>query len=202
MAKISEYTNYGENVPSGGTTAKFQETGVIPVSGKYKDDGTMETRNVKMSDLVGGGGGDAESLAGRGLQASDGKLTVDTDDTLTIVEVGYLSETHYKVSVTNAVPPTTDASDGDVLTYKDSDGIVWAPAQGGGGTSGIVANADVSDWKHDGAVPSDYTNCGAASLVPEYTVTGTTARVEWKWKFAPNDSAGWSGTVQSGSFEL
>ena len=52
MAKISEYTNYSENVPSGGSTAKFKETGVIPVSGKYKDDGAMETRKVPLSEIT------------------------------------------------------------------------------------------------------------------------------------------------------
>ena len=52
MAKISEYTNYGENVPSGGSTAKFKETGVIPVSGKYTDNGAMETRNVPLSEVT------------------------------------------------------------------------------------------------------------------------------------------------------
>lgn len=35
------------------------------------------------------------------------------------------------------VPPTSGASDGDVLTYNTSDGIVWAPAQGGGGGGGL-----------------------------------------------------------------
>lgn len=52
MAKISEYRNYGENVPSGGSTAKFKETGVIPVSGKYTDNGDMETRNVPLSEVT------------------------------------------------------------------------------------------------------------------------------------------------------
>ena len=52
MAKISEYTNYSENVPSGGSAAKFKETGVIPVSGKYTETGNMETRNVPLSEVT------------------------------------------------------------------------------------------------------------------------------------------------------
>lgn len=129
MSKISDYGNY-ETGKSQSEVETFKETGVLPVSGKYTDNGTMTTKNVKLSDLVGGGGGDAESLAGQGLYANDGKLTVDTDDTLKIVDVGYSSETRYKVSVTNAVPtPGANHSDvGKILTVKNNDNtdeIVW-----------------------------------------------------------------------------
>lgn len=54
MAKISDYGNY----KTGKTDAeveKFDETGVIPVSGKYTANGKMETKNVLMSELLGGG---------------------------------------------------------------------------------------------------------------------------------------------------
>lgn len=55
MAKISVYDNY-ETGMSPTEVEKFKETGVLPVSGKYTDNGTMTTKNVKLSDLVGGGG--------------------------------------------------------------------------------------------------------------------------------------------------
>lgn len=129
MAKISEYGNYDTD-KSQAEVEKFQETGVLPVSGKYTDNGNMTTKNVKLSDLVGGGGGDAESLAGQGLYADDGKLTVVTDDTLRIVDAGYMTEPRYKVSVTNSVPtPGANHADvGKVLTVKNNDNtdeIVW-----------------------------------------------------------------------------
>lgn len=69
--------------------------------------------------------------------ASDGKVltaheTEDTDeDDNQIYDVEWKS--------IEGVPTTSGASDGDVLTYKDSDGIVWAPAQGGGG-GGLAYN--------------------------------------------------------------
>lgn len=58
---------------------------------------------------------------------------VNTDASLATVDVSVDNTTVRKLKVANPVPPTTNASDGNVLTYKDSDGIVWAPAQGGGG---------------------------------------------------------------------
>lgn len=56
MAKISAYDNYKTGKASA-EIGKFEETGVIPVSGKYTADGKMETKNVPMSELLGGGGG-------------------------------------------------------------------------------------------------------------------------------------------------
>ena len=56
MAKISAYGNY-KTEKTAAEIGKFEETGVIPVSGKYTADGKMETKNVPMSDLLGGGGG-------------------------------------------------------------------------------------------------------------------------------------------------
>lgn len=74
MSKISEYGNYDTD-KSQTEVAKFQETGVLPVSGKYTDNGNMTTKNVKLSDLVGGGSGLPEIGSN-----DDGKvLTVDTD---------------------------------------------------------------------------------------------------------------------------
>jgi len=188
MAKISEYDNY-ETDKSPSEVAKFQETGVLPVSGKYTDNGNITTKNVKLSELVGGGGGDAESLAGHGLYASNDKLTVDTDDTLKIVEVGYFDDDkRYKVSVTNAVPPTTNASDGDVLTYNDSDGIVWAPAQGGGG-GGLPDPSDLVG-KNTGS------GAGFASFVPYCTVTcdagnnvTSVGPIKWGYKWHSSSSS-------------
>lgn len=79
--------------------------------------------------------------------ASDGKVltaheTEDTDeDNNPIYDVEWKS--------IEGVPPTSGASDGDVLTYKDSDGIVWAPAQGGGGSDPF---SDLGEWD-DGKTP-------------------------------------------------
>lgn len=54
----------------------------------------------------------AAELAGNGLSAVEDKLVVD-----------------------KPIPSTSAANNGDVLTYS-SDSIVWAPVQGGGGSSG------------------------------------------------------------------
>jgi len=54
MAKISTYKNY----KTGKTPAEvemFDETGVIPVSGKYTKNGDMETKSIALSDLAGSG---------------------------------------------------------------------------------------------------------------------------------------------------
>lgn len=61
MAKISAYDNYKTGKESA-EIGKFEETGVIPVSGKYTADGKMETKNVPMSELLGGGGGGDDSV--------------------------------------------------------------------------------------------------------------------------------------------
>lgn len=78
MAKISEYGNYDTD-KSQAEVEKFQETGVLPVSGKYADNGNMTTKNVKLSDLVGGGGAPVPTPAGGDV----GKvLTVGDSDNL------------------------------------------------------------------------------------------------------------------------
>ena len=52
MAKISEYTPYHTNIPSGGTEAKFKATGKAPVSGKYTDGGNQETRSANLAEMM------------------------------------------------------------------------------------------------------------------------------------------------------
>ena len=52
MAKISEYTTYNTNIPSGGTEAKFKATGKAPVSGKYTAGGDQETRSATLADMM------------------------------------------------------------------------------------------------------------------------------------------------------
>lgn len=66
----------------------------------------------------------AESLAGPGLLETSGKLKLNTDNSLTIYEVGYHDD---RLSVAVPVPaPNNDHSDqGKVLTVDDSDQIVW-----------------------------------------------------------------------------
>ena len=120
MSKISEYTNYSENVPSGGTTAKFQETGVIPVSGKYKDDGTMETRNVKMSDLVGGGGG----------VPTPGADHADVGKVLTVKNVDNTDEIVWDAPQGGFPQPPSDYESKDYFLHinKTSGTIEWALA--------------------------------------------------------------------------
>ena len=82
---------------------------------------------------------------------------VNTDASLSTVDVSVDNTTVRKLKVANPVPPTTNASDGNVLTYKDSDGIVWAAPQGGGGSDPF---ADIGEWD-DGKTPptkvKDYT---------------------------------------------
>lgn len=52
MAKISEYTTYNTDIPSGGTEAKFKATGMAPVSGKYTDGGNPETRSATLAEMI------------------------------------------------------------------------------------------------------------------------------------------------------
>ena len=117
MAKISEYTNYGENVPSGGSTAKFKETGVMPVSGKYKDDGAMETRNIELSDLIqsdlpdttGHNQGDVLTIGANGPDwaapsgGGGGGMTMGQTTTITesSIQGGGEYDTHVDFNVTN-----------------------------------------------------------------------------------------------------
>lgn len=75
---------------------------------------------------------------------------VNTDASLATVDVSVDNTTVRKLKVANPVPPTTSASDGYVLTYNDSDGIVWAPAQGGGGGGGNPFSIDeMLTWKNN-----------------------------------------------------
>jgi hypothetical protein len=66
----------------------------------------------------------AESLAGLGLLEDNGKLKINTDNSLTIPAVGYHAD---KLGVAVPVPaPNNDHSDqGKVLTVDNSDQIVW-----------------------------------------------------------------------------
>jgi hypothetical protein len=151
MAKMSQYTPLDENDKE----YFFGEgEGAVVTVGETSASSGKVNRLVKLSD-IGGGGGDAESLAGQGLYASNGKLTVDTDDTLKIVEVGYFDDDkRYKVSVTNAVPtPGADHADvGKVLTVKNvdnTDEIVWDAAPAPGGSDPF---ADIGEWD-DGKTP-------------------------------------------------
>lgn len=84
-------------------------------------------------------------------------ISLRFDDTLIAVDdTSYPQSTSKILSVKNPVAPTTRANDGDVLTYSDTDGIVWsAPAGGGGGnpytkvsvTPGTsYANGNVTDY--------------------------------------------------------
>ena len=78
MAKISDYGNYDTD-KSQAEVEKFQETGVLPVSGKYADNGNMTTKNVKLADLVGGGGAPVPTPASGDV----GKvLTVDSSENI------------------------------------------------------------------------------------------------------------------------
>ena len=147
MAKISDYDNYDTD-KSQAEVEKFQETGVLPVSGKYTDNGNMTTKNVKLSDLVGGGSGLPEIGSN-----DDGKvLTVDTDHAVwaepsggteyqgsapisitgysvgnPVVELNYVtddfdidqSQTPHRLKLVRPVPSTLAANDGDVLTIDD-----------------------------------------------------------------------------------
>lgn len=160
MAKISEYRNYSENVPSGGTTAKFKETGVIPVSGKYTETGDMETKNVLMSELLGG-------LPEIGSNDNGKVLTVDTDHAVwaepsggneyqgmapisitgysggnPTVELNYSTD-EFDIDQSNPprlkllrpVPDTSEYNDGDVLTIDDhvAGSLTWTTPGGGSG---------------------------------------------------------------------
>ena len=63
-------------------------------------------------------------------------ISLRFDNTLTAVDDTSNPQSTSKIlSVKNPVPPTTNANAGDVLTYSDTDDIVWSAPQGGGGNS-------------------------------------------------------------------
>lgn len=75
-------------------------------------------------------------------------ISLRFDDTLIAVDdTSYPQSTSKILSVKNPVAPTTRANDGDVLTYSDTDGIVWAAPQGGGGGNPFSID-EMLTWKN------------------------------------------------------
>lgn len=116
MAKISTYKNY----VTGKTTDevdKFKETGVLPVSGKYTENGNMETKSIALSDLAGSGlpdttghnQGDVLEIGANGPEwsapSSGGGSGMTMGQTTTIQESqitgGGEYDTHVDITVTN-----------------------------------------------------------------------------------------------------
>lgn len=83
-------------------------------------------------------------------------ISLRFDNTLTALnDSSYPQSTSKILSVKNPVPSTTTASDGDVLTYSDTDGVVWAAPQGDVGNpytkvevtpEAAVLNGKMSDY--------------------------------------------------------
>lgn len=226
MAKISEYDNY-DTGKSQTEVAKFQETGVLPVSGKYTDNGNMTTKKVKLSDLVGGGSGLPEIGSN-----DDGKvLTVDTDHAVwaepsggkeyqgmapisitgystPTVELNYstddfdidLTETPNQLKLVRPVPSTLAANDGDVLTIDDhvAGSLTWTTPGGGGGDP----LPDDVVWTIKSGITPEYPQKTGGNI--ECYITGFEngkAKLSWVWKLTPDGSGSFEGPVQSGAFE-
>ena len=96
---------------------KFKETGVLPVSGKYTDSGKMTTKNVKLSDLVGGGGGSGLSLVTVAAVYNNNDITITVPSNNTFVRVTGIDVTSdygKGPSTVHIVVPSTGA--GEYLT--------------------------------------------------------------------------------------
>lgn len=52
MSRMNDYKDFETDVPTGGSTQKFEETGKVPVSGKYKAEDDFETRSVNLGELL------------------------------------------------------------------------------------------------------------------------------------------------------
>lgn len=112
MAKISDYGNY-ETGKTQSEVETFKETGVLPVSGKYTDNGTMTTKNVKLSDLVGGGGGARYTpVTIANPTVSDGKITISPANN-TIVTVTGLPDESFNFEI--VAPQVADGEYIDIV---------------------------------------------------------------------------------------
>lgn len=106
-----------------------------------------EISGISESDLIGALEGispcfDNENTVLQGGDSAGTRhpISLRFDNTLTTVDDTAKPQGTSKIlSVKNPVPSTTNANNGDVLTYSDTDGIVWyAPQGGGGGSKSIV----------------------------------------------------------------
>ena len=173
MAKISSYENYTLDDGSAVSSSEqetFEETGVIPVSGQYVQDGTKKTKSVKLKDLLTSGGSLPDystSYAGEVLTLMNvnGQLKPNWNPTSWPNMYGKNGITVYQGSASVDISiSTSGASDGDVLTYNGTtQKVAWAAGGGGGGGSGWTKSTiDVSSQAlQDGAyvinIPSNNT---------------------------------------------
>lgn len=107
------------------------------------------------------------------------------------------------LQVKNPVPDPEDedalANDGDVLTYSDTDGIVWAAPQGGGGGDPLP---DDVVWTIKTGLTPDYPQKTDVKI--ECYITGFEngkAKLSWVWKLKPDASGSFEGSTQSGAFD-
>lgn len=80
---------------------------------------------------------------------------VNIDDSLDTVNVKIDDKQVRKLKVTNPVPSTDDANNGDVLTY-DGSTIGWAPVQGGGGGNPYTKVSVTPGERYKNGKTSDY----------------------------------------------
>lgn len=145
MSKISEYEDYSiddETEVSSSEKEKFEDTGVIPVSGKYEANGPLKTKTVKLKDMLGGGGG-----GGGGGLTKGADITVSNEMIITpsggteydnYLDITVTNNTYIKLTIPNGVNrisaiklniTTTDLPN-FVVHIKNSDYNHYASAAG------------------------------------------------------------------------
>ena len=179
---IADYDNY-EDGKSSEQVQQFQASGVIPVAGKYSANGTMETKNVPLSDLLGGGSELPPIESG-----DTGKVLQVDGYSLVWGVVGDIDGVWTSKGLTGGGSAgtltleidTAGASDGQVLTYhSDSDDVVWeTPSSGssGGYTPVMITpeQSQVSDTSLDVSVTNhtlvtlDLSHINPASVAGSY----------------------------------